>query len=189
MSTDDISGSLPQCDMETPVISTGDKVRGAVTITGVLLTFTLEGNTKFQLEVSEHKVVFLPTRVHRPQPKDPGLRALTALIFPSEGLGFPWPWFLHLQRGLGRWAELALKAALWLGCALGIWLGLAKPHWLQKGAPGSSTLRLIRDGMRSCRQSVQQRSSGRGSNPRMNLVLWWPTQAAQWQMRGPCFPH
>ena len=64
-----------KCDMETPVISTGDKVRGAVTITGVLLTFALEGNTKFQLEVSKHKVVFLPTHVHRPQAKDPGLRA------------------------------------------------------------------------------------------------------------------
>ena len=64
-----------KCDMEKPVISTGDKVRGAVTITGVLLTFALERNTKFQLEVSEHKVVFLPTHVHRPQAKDPGLRA------------------------------------------------------------------------------------------------------------------
>lgn len=110
-----------------------------------------------------------------------------------SGLGFPWLWFLHLQRGLGRWAELALKTALLLRCALGKWLGLAKPHWLQNGAPGRSTLRLNWDGMRSYRQSAQlsaqQRSSGRGRNPRMNLVLWWPTQAAQRQMRKkPVFP-
>ena len=45
--------------MKMSVASIGDKVRGAASITGVLLVFPLDGNATFQLEVNEHKGVFL----------------------------------------------------------------------------------------------------------------------------------
>jgi hypothetical protein len=53
--------------MKISVISIGDKVTGTANTTVVLLsTFTVEGNDKLQLQVSENKDVFFPIQVHGP---------------------------------------------------------------------------------------------------------------------------
>lgn len=45
-------------DMKISVISFGDKVTGSANYCGLLLTFIIAGNSKFQLEVNENEDAF-----------------------------------------------------------------------------------------------------------------------------------